>query len=521
LTTTHVLEFLSRILSKFEEGPGRSTTIIPVIMRGVCEHQRLIETAIADAGGVFLDAKLHPEGVVGKIDPRLWSAICPEFTILRSGGKKQMINLVEHQGRVYATIDGNRIGSDGHGLATLCGLATCFCDQRLQEARLAVITYSELDLDADTAGAAWRVFTRQLVNTWVARVQLLVVLVEASEVKYDLHCARGSSLAYRLGWDGLERRKNWDADIAAINRLPPDDDPGLVLFLGAGFSASSGLPLGDVLRDEALRIMFPPRASRPLPDLIDAFHNYVSANDRWTVKSEREKTRDEFTRTLTLERVLREELFMHDASNSPTLRHFRELNARALTRPGRAVRALKYIMTQQRHLIVVTVNFDQLVEQCVPEQAQVFASDQDFRKCGAYINRYLRDGGPVPVLKVHGTIDRLETIVATVDATAEGLSPAKTQALRSLTSRARTCSRRLPWIYIGCSMRDPDLEGLLGQQDFYQRLDEYWVSPFTVATARQFTEKHRVYRDQPDFWHRSITETADVFMEELAQAWGL
>jgi hypothetical protein len=178
-------------------------------------------------------------------------------------------------------------------------------------------------------------------------------------------------------------------------------------------------------------------------------------------------------------------------------------------------------MAQQRHLIVVTVNFDQLVEQCVPGQAQVLASDQDFRKCTAYINRYLRDGGPIPVLKVHGTIDRPETIVATVDATAEGLSPAKTQALRSLTSRAGTCNRRLPWIYIGCSMRDPDLEGLLGQQDFYQRLDEYWVSPFTVATARQFTEKHRVYRDQPDFWHRSITETADVFMEELARAWGV
>jgi hypothetical protein len=516
-----VLEFLSRILAKFEEGPGRSTTIIPVIMRGVREHQRLIETAIADADGVFLDAKLCTEGVVGKIDLKLWQAIRPEFSILRAGGKKQMINLAEQQGRVFATIDGSRIGGNDHGLATLCGLATCLFDQKLQEARLAVITYSELDLDADAAGAAWRVFTRQLVNTWVARVHLLVLLVEASEVKYDLHCAQGSSLAYRLGWDGLERRKNWDANLAAINRLRPEGNQGLVLFLGAGFSASSGLPLGDMLRDEALRIMFPSSASRPLPDLIDAFHNCISANDRWTVISEQEKTRDEFARTLTLERVLREELFEHGIANSPTLRRFQERNAHALARPGRAVRALKRIMAQQRHLIVVTVNFDQLVEQCVPGQAQVLASDQDFRKCTAYINRYLRDGGPIPVLKVHGTIDRPETIVATVDATAEGLSPAKTQALRSLTSRAGTCNRRLPWIYIGCSMRDPDLEGLLGQQDFYQRLDEYWVSPFTVATARQFTEKHRVYRDQPDFWHRSITETADVFMEELARAWGV
>lgn len=517
----HVLDFLSQILGKFKEGPNQSTTIIPVIMRGVREHQKLIETAITDAGGVFLDAKICTQGVVGNIDQRLWQAIRPEFTILRSGGKQQVLDLVEKQGRVYATIDGNQISSNDHGLATLCGIATSLFDQKLQEAQLAIINYSELDLDADAASAAWRVFTRQLVNIRVASIRLLVVLVEASEVKYDLHCSKGSSLAYRIGWNGLEPRKNWDADLVDIHRLCPEENQGLVLFLGAGFSTSSRLPRGDALRDEALRKIFPFKASRPLPDLIDAFHNYISANERWTVKSEREKTREDFAHTLTLERVLREELFKNGVANSPTLRHFRELNTRALARPGRAVRALKRIMAQQRQLIVVTLNFDQLVEQCLPEQVRVFSSDQDFRKCGGYINQYLRDGGPIPVLKVHGSIERPETIVATVDATAIGLSAAKANALRSLANRVGPCSRRLPWVYIGCSMRDPDLEGLLGLQDFYQRLDEYWVSPFTVATARQFTEKHRVYRDQPDFWHRSITETADVFMEELAGAWGV
>lgn len=519
-TTTNVLEFLLRILTKFDEGPGQSTTIIPVIIRGMREHQRLVEAAIADRGGVFLDAKICAQGVVGKIDERLWQSIRPEFTILRSGGKQQKLDLIQQQDHVYATIDGARISSNDHGLATLCGIATSLFDHKLQESRLAVITYSELDLDDNVASAAWHVFTRQLVNISVAHVHTLVILVEASEVKYDLHCARGGSLAYRLGWNGLERRKNWITDLAAINHLRPDENRDFVLFLGAGFSVSSGLPLGDVLRDEALRIMFPPRASRPVSDLIDAFHDYISFNDRWAVISEEKKTRDEFARTLTLERVLREELIaVHGFTNSPTLRHFQERNNCALVRPGRAVRALKRIMSWQRHVIVVTVNFDQLVEQCAP--SQVFASDQDFRKCGAYINRYLKEGGPIPVLKVHGTIDRPETIVATVDATARGLSAEKTQALRALTSRARPPDRLLPWIYIGCSMRDPDLEGLLGQQDFYQRLDEHWVSPFTVATAQQFTEKHRVYNDQQNFWHRSITQTADVFMEELARAWGV
>src|SRR5205085_176826 len=123
-----------------------------------------------------------------------------------------------------------------------------------------------------------------------------------------------------------------------------------------------------------------------------------------------------------------------------------------------------------------------------------------------------KSGGPIPVLKLHGTIERPDTIVATVDQTLRGLSPAKTSALQALGGLRKT----LPWVYVGYSMRDLDLESVLALPMFYRNLDERWVSPFTVPTARQFTERHRVYgNDSLDFWQRSITQTADVFCEEL------
>jgi hypothetical protein len=264
--------------------------------------------------------------------------------------------------------------------------------------------------------------------------------------------------------------------------------------------------------------MFPAIASREIPELNDAFRNYVDAHDRWVVMSENEQPRDEFARLLTLERVLREEVFTHGLPASPTLSRFRRLNDAALRRPGRAVRALSDMMTRQRNLVVVTVNFDQLVETI--GSAKVFASDEDFKRCPTYLRQYHQSGGPIPVLKLHGTIERPQTIVATVDATIPGLSAPKTQALQTLVNLDKSCNCPVPWNYVGCSMRDPDLESLLAQPAFYQRVDERWVSPFTVTTALQFTERHRVYsRDQPNFWHRSITQTADVFLEELAWAW--
>jgi hypothetical protein len=524
-TTTQVLELLSKVLTKWEAGLGPAgTEVMPVLVEDLGEHGSLVETVVRHAGGVFLDAKKCTNGVAGptapgggnaSIDPSLKAVVTREFEIPIAGGERLRLDIAEHGGIVRATVGNVQPVGISAGLATACGVVASLFSAELQESTLAVIKYDESELDADLAWAVWQLFTHQLEGIRVGRLHTLVLVIEATGVTYDRHCARGSSLVYRLGRGGLERRKDWQADVADIQRLRPDGNRPIVLFLGAGFSVSSRLPLGEELRNTALRTMFLDAASRPLPELIDVFRGYVATHDRWLSPSESELPRDEFARSLTLERVLREELFHSGIEASPTLTRLQELNAKAMDRPGRAVEALSRIMMLQRDLIIVTVNFDQLLERAVG--ARVFASDEEFAEFPAYLSDFRGHGGHIPVLKLHGTLSQPSTIVATVDQTLSGLSPAKTEALQALAG----CGPRLPWVYVGYSMRDPDVESVLALPVLYKKLDERWVSPFTVPTAQYFTEQHRVYSTgELSFWNRSITQTADVFCEELARAWG-
>jgi SIR2-like domain len=524
-TTTQVLELLSKMLTKWEAGSGPAgTEILPVLVEDLGGHGSLVETIVRHAGGVFLDAKKCSDGVAAftppdrvndSIDPVLHAVVAREFDIPIAGGERLRLDIVERGGIVRATVGGVGPAGISAGLATMCGVVASLFSAELQESTLAVIKYDESELDADLAWAIWHFFTHQLGGIRVGRLNTLVVLVEATGVTYARHCGRGSSLEYRLGQHGLERRKNWQADVADIQRLRPEGDRPVVLFLGAGFSASSRLPLGDDLRNTALRTMFPDMASRPLPELIHIFRGYVESHNRWLSPSEGRVSRDEFARSLTLERVLREELFHRGAGVSPTLLTMRDLNAKAIDRPGRAAEALGRLMSRQRSLVIVTVNFDQLIETTGP--ARVFASNDEFMECAAYLSDFHRNGGKIPVLKLHGTLEQPSTIVATVDQTLSGLSPVKTEALWALAG----LGPRLPWVYVGYSMRDPDLDSVLALPGLYTKLDEHWVSPFTVLTAQRFTERHRIYNSgEPDFWQRSITVTADVFFEELERAWG-
>jgi hypothetical protein len=488
--------------------------VVPVVARDLREHLPLIDMVVRSAGGAFLDTDECASGVVGAVDDRLREIVIQALKIPLAGGERLQVGIVERAGRVQATIDGQTGEHASQGLRTVFGIAASLFANRLRGIPFAVVTYDETELDDDLAVAVWELFTQQLRGVQIASIQTLVVLVEAPSVDFDRHCARGSPLAFRLGTQGVERRKSWDTNCAEIDRQKPREDGLMVVFLGAGFSASSKLPLGDTLRDAALGRLFPRATSAPISRLIDMFYRYVSDNERW-LPLEQGYPPGDLARSLTLERVLREEIHRHSMELSPTLAYLRERNEQALARPGPAVRALRRLMARRRQLVVVTVNFDTLVE--TGSNARVFATPEEFGDCPAYLIQYHEQGGEVPVLKLHGTLEKPETIVATVDAIAQGLSATKTTALQTLVNLGRP----LPWVYVGYSMRDRDLESVLALPTFYEGLDESWVDPFPAATARSFTAAHRAIRpDEPGFWQRSITETADAFFEELAAVWG-
>jgi len=306
-------------------------------------------------------------------------------------------------------------------------------------------------------------------------------------------------------------------------RLIAARDSHLVLFLAAGFSASMGMPLGNKMRDYALRRLLPGRSTVPDAELPHEFYSLVG--DQFQLL-EFEEGRDpiELARELTFERVLREELLAFRPS--PTLAELERLETAALaTPPIGAVRHLKSMLSGTRRLVLVTVNFDRLIEHDADDLVQVFADDASFADCVDYLDRYLADppaATKVPVLKLHGSFAAQETLVASIEQTLTGLTTAKADSLD------RACRpsgpERVPFVYVGSSMRDLDITLQLAQPRFANQLDEHWVMPLPAGSVTRFVYERRVQpwrtaAARATFEQRLISWTADEFLEELAAGW--
>lgn len=518
--TICILDLFSSVLSAWVATEGRDEMeVIPVLVEGVAKYRSLIEAILWPVRGVFLDAQESVSGANGIADPALSAVVTNSLGVRRAGGRNLDVQIRQAGANVHAVIDGKDATTSSAGLLPIFGVAASLFDKRLQDHSLAVLTYREAPLDADLADAAWRLFTEQLAVMRVGALRVLLVLVDTPNVNHDRHCTAGVSLRFRLDQSGLARRKDWGVSSTLIRQLRPGDDRPLVMFLGAGFSVSSGLPLGNDLRDDALRIHIAPNApdtlrGLPYAELANRFRRFIEEHGRQH-PSERRLAPAEFAERLTLERVLREEFHVYKPQDRPTLRLMATKNEEALRRPGPAVWKLRKLLEHQRGVVIVTVNFDTLIEDGCPHLVRVFASDGDFEVCPNYIREYLSMGGQVPVLKLHGTITQPDTIVATDDLMAGGLAGPKAASLRALLPT----DDRIRLVYLGYSMRDPDVANVLALPEFQKGLDECWVSPFVVKTTEQFAERSRRFESQRSFWQRCITETGDVFFTELAKSW--
>jgi hypothetical protein len=142
---------------------------------------------------------------------------------------------------------------------------------------------------------------------------------------------------------------------------------------------------------------------------------------------------------------------------------------------------------------------------------EVFVTREKFEDFPSYLDRYMAgDDIKPPLLKLHGTIEQRESIVATVGQAAGGLMPERRDALLAL-------ARRKPrWVYVGYSMRDPDITAVLGFDEFQDGVTETWVSPIGAPSAREFVAGKR--RSRIDFMAQSITQSSDSFLSLLAAA---
>jgi hypothetical protein len=400
-------------------------------------------------------------------------------------------------------------------------LAALF-DGQLLDRSLAAISWSELLLDDIVKETLWELIRVHLPAQDFGRLQTLV-LIAGGYVDYGVHCEEEPSIRFALREGGLAKRKGPASLEAAINKLTRHPDKPFVFFLGAGCSRSADFPLGNDVRDYALERFFGDKRGLPPPvsELALRFHNWVQENDRF-LAGEEAISADDFVSRLTLERVLREEFRRDGREDSPTLAHLLEKNANAIARKRTRVRqGLQTILSRPHQIVVVTVNFDTILEDELGDRIKVFARPASFDDAPGFVTRYLAGGeSEIPVLKLHGTLDNRSSIIADVDARSLGLPSGASEALGFLRG---TRDEPTPWVYVGASMRDPDVTEVIGMTEFAEKLDEWWVSPLPDPPVEEFARTHRSARwiksMKSDLWARQITETADRFFAALARAW--
>ncbi|MGP8160243.1 MAG: hypothetical protein ACLQGJ_03325 [Candidatus Dormibacteria bacterium] len=401
------------------------------------------------------------------------------------------------------------------GEETVLAVARAVGHRDLDDHEIAIVGYRADLIDLNYAEAIWRLATSQLQGMPHRVLRTLVIVAQAPEIHISLHCQPDKGFDLALYGERLLRRKRSDELRATVAEVAARRQEPLVLFLGAGFSASSRMPMGDTLRDASLRrvLAIPAGEVVTSSDLALRFHRLLDQR-LWLTPAERDLTSEAFAERLTLERVIQVENDTHPTL--PTLLEFRDAHDSVVHTPGSAVLDLAWLLATTGHrIILVTVNMDRLVEENVTAPLKVFVSRAEFRHAGQYVRRYAKgDEVAVPYLKLHGCISELSTCVMSTDQTQLGLGDRKLRGLRAAVGKNRL------WIYIGASLRDLDLRPILLSEEF-ARLDERWVNPYWVESYDEFAERRLPFwrgTSRRSLEERLVTETADTFLGALRTA---
>jgi hypothetical protein len=547
--TVQVLEFLAEVLHEAERAsraPG--VNVIPVIVDDFSQLRPLFAEVFRAAGLPFVVADQVADGqdLRGRETPiDLSVRRLVEAVALDPEGTGTPRNLVVSTDGGTLTV---RVGTDGApknpGDRNQLGLYTALLDPSLQGHRLAAVAYDETGMASDAKERAWKLLLDDIPRAPGGLPRTLLVVVSAPELDYDRHCRAGAGARWALLRGAVWWRRRAQSDISSVAMLAAGDDP-LVLVLGAGASLSSpGMLTGDQLRDMALARQVPDLAARgaSVDEQARELFRRLGQDKRLMqadLRGDPATHEDEFVRTLTLERVLREEVHpLAPGEIPPTLVQFDALQRHALADPGPAVLQARRMLALRSRIVLLTVNFDRLIEAGAlvlaptdtdpyesappgpgdPPAVRLFVTEEDFQEFPAYYARYRVAGGAVPFVKLHGTVDRPETVRANVDVILPGLGEHAEQCLRSLLGPAGTATS---WTYVGCSMRDPDINAVTATGRFPVRAFERWVAPMADPNVEAFARQERAPAWQKAglpmrLEERIITQTADTFMTQLA-----
>lgn len=491
---------------------GGALKVVPVVGVDLVAHLELIRAVADSLRADFVDVS-DPDlagPTAGSTPVGLEAAIDAFLRFDRPAGTRR-IRIVSEANLDVEFDDGTRADAASPADRQVLGLARVFLTEERGDSSALFLLYDEtLGMDRSTMRACWDFLVGGVDGLTIHRLQTVVAFVNARQIDVGRHCRRTTS-GFRFGLLGerVLKRSGEPSFAAKLSRLRESARP-LVLFLGAGFSASSGLPLGNTLRDSAIRSLLNLPADTLIEfDQLSAFRAFAVDNGLLS-QPELDAEPAELFRTLTLEQVVRIERDWLNAT--PTLDAFADMNDAALAAPGSAIHDMARLLGGPRKIILVTVNFDTLVETASATPLRVFAHIDEYLECLDHVRRYLAgEDDRVPYLKLHGTIERSETCVVTDDATRGGLPSVIAHALEGVLETEAEL------VYVGASMRDRDLTPFFARREVADRQHELWVSPYLEDNVWRFLAEYRAGLAGWESVDRHVvTETADVFLGELA-----
>lgn len=538
--TINLLRFLTKLLSWHADLPpaGQSQasplTVVPCISDNLPNEITALTSIVHAAGGVVVNTSkiraanenegapgLYNGPVPGEPKSSLVSLLKAALSFYRITDKVWVEVTHTKAAGVDARYGPKSVDAGDSRSDPVLAVARALCSDRLCSFEFVVLIYDETELDIEQRQVLWRL-ARELNQTTIGRVRTLVLLAIGT-VEMPRHVEELGGFRYAISGERLLVRNAHSSLVADVQAVARSSAPFVGFFLGAGFSASSGLPLGNKLRDTAIKNILGAVETAGLSSgqLAEKFYGWATDKQR-LLDSEKVQNRAALNGGLTLERVIREEARMIPGENPPTLREFSKECLRALDSIGGAPRSLAHMIRQGRRMVICTVNFDELLETAASDLCRVFATDDDFLRAPAHLKAYLKGEDPlVPLWKLHGTIGNLSSCVANDAETLLGLSQSKTEAMIALFEAA---GEQAPFIYLGASMRDIDLNPVWARPDCASAFNESWVMPLAADTVDQFINGHRAEKwrqeGRRDRTERIVTETADTYLARLNERWG-
>lgn len=531
-----VLKWLEAVLHEHHRTAGpRKPLVLPATLGERHRWMPLIEEVFKASDGVVVDAtETRGETDCGDIDSDAPSLVAHVRNFL------DRYNALDAAANLCLNISGDRVvisGDDFDGVnaaqKAVREVAAAMCDSRLRDAGLAALVYAEESMSSEVLSLVWSTVT-EMLETLPSGVapETLCVIAGDSTAPPGVNCSGKNSLRFRVD-EKLSERHAYETELAVISGLgrhDAEDLPVVVLFLGAGASVADGTPTGDRLRDSALASLTRKEVdSATFKSVVHDWYAELEAGSMLLDFETGPGAQDQFIETLTLERVLEHEQLMEGRNFSTTLRAFADDHGarfdqlEAMRIAGElAGDPIARLCKRRARFVIVTVNFDRFVEARAGDDVEVFAELAELERFPDALEEYVENGGRVPVLKLHGTIDKPDTLVATIRETNSGLNEQRQAAIQALVALvARAESKQ--WWYIGYSMRDQDLLNIWTKPEM-SKMNEHWVDPYLNPYVEKFIGKHRIQNWRKEAFsttwtaaNRHVSLTASDFLTELAE----